>query len=122
MWLPSAAGSLRSGAKRTTIAAETERESHSDEDRVCRHEFHFTNRDGGHTMDELVALVQEKAGLGKAQAKQAVETVMDFLKDKLPGPIAAQLDNVLENEAMMGQAGDLLDKGLAGLGGLLEKK
>jgi len=73
-------------------------------------------------MDELVALVQEKTGLGKAQAKQAVETVLDFLKDKLPAPVAAQLDNVLENEAMMGQAGDLLDKGLSGLGGLLAKK
>lgn len=73
-------------------------------------------------MDELVALVQKKTGLGKAQAKQAVETVMDFLKDKLPGPIAAQLDNVLENEAMMDQAGDLLDKGIPGLGGLLGKK
>ena len=99
-----------------------ESESYSDEDCIYRHEFHFTHRDGGRTMDELVALVQEKTGLGKAQAKQAVETVMDFLKDKLPGPIAAQLDNVLENEAMMGQAGDLLDKGLAGLGGLLGKK
>ncbi len=72
-------------------------------------------------MDELVKLVQEKTGLGEAQAKQAVETVVGFLKEKLPAPIAGQVDAVLANDAMMGQAGDMLKKGAEGLGGLLGK-
>jgi uncharacterized protein (DUF2267 family) len=72
-------------------------------------------------MDELVKLVQQKTGLKEAQAKQAVETVVGFLKDKLPAPIASQLDAVLSNESVMDQAGDVLKKGAGGLGGLLGK-
>ena len=56
-------------------------------------------------MDELIKLVSSKAGIQEAQAKTAVETVVKFLKDKLPAPIAGRLDAALSNEAMMGQAG-----------------
>ena len=56
-------------------------------------------------MDELVKMVADKAGISEAQAKQAVETVMKFLKDKLPEPIAGQLDAVLEGD--LGDLGDL---------------
>ena len=73
-------------------------------------------------MDELVELVMEKTGLPKDQAKQAVETVVDFLKDRLPDPIAKQVDAAVKNEAMMDQAGQLLDEGAKGLGGLFGKK
>jgi hypothetical protein len=73
-------------------------------------------------MDEVVKLVQEKTGLGQAQAKQAVETVVAFLKDKLPAPLAGQVDAVLSNDAMIDQASDLLKKGAGGLGDLLSKK
>jgi uncharacterized protein (DUF2267 family) len=72
-------------------------------------------------MDELVKLVQQKTGLQEAQAKQAVATVVGFLRDKLPAPIASQLDAVLANESVMDQAGGLLKKGAGGLGGLLDK-
>lgn len=73
-------------------------------------------------MDDLIKLVSSKAGIQEAQAKTAVETVMGFLKEKLPAPIAGQLDAALSNEAMMGQASQLIDKGVAGLGGLLGNK
>jgi uncharacterized protein (DUF2267 family) len=73
-------------------------------------------------MDELVALVQEKTGLPEAKAKQAVTVVIDFLKDRLPGPIASQVDAALKNEAMMDQASDVLGKGADKLGGLLGRK
>ena len=53
-------------------------------------------------MDELVKLVSEKVGINEEQAKQAVETVVGFLKEKLPEPLAGQLDAVLE-----GNLGDL---------------
>ena len=49
-------------------------------------------------MDELVKIVADKVGISEAQAKQAVETVLEFLKDKLPEPIAGQLDAVLDGD------------------------
>lgn len=73
-------------------------------------------------MDELVELVMEKTGLPKDQAKQAVETVIDFLKERLPDPIAGQVDAALENEATMDQAERLINEGAKRLGGLLNKK
>ena len=72
-------------------------------------------------MDELVELVQEQTGIGKTQAEKAVKVVVKFLKDKLPKPIAGQLDNILKNEDMMEQAADAAKQGLSGLGGLLKK-
>ncbi len=73
-------------------------------------------------MDELVKLVSEKAGIQEAQAKKAVDAVMGFLKDKLPAPIAGQIEGVLSSDAAMEQAGKLLDQGAGMLGGLLGKK
>jgi uncharacterized protein (DUF2267 family) len=60
-------------------------------------------------MDELVKLVSQKTGIPEGTARQAVEVVLNFLKDKLPGPIAAQVDNVIKG----GGAG--LGKGLGGI-------
>lgn len=56
-------------------------------------------------MDELVKMVAAKVGISEAQAKQAVETVLGFLKDKLPEPIAGQLDAAIEGD--LGGLGDL---------------
>lgn len=65
-------------------------------------------------MDELVKLVSDKTGISEEQAQQAVETVVDYLKDKLPKSLASQLDKVLEG------GGDVDVEGLAkGLGGML---
>ncbi len=55
-------------------------------------------------MDELVKVVSQKTGLPEAQAKQAAQAVIDFLKTKLPAPIAGQLDAVLSG----GGLGDAL--------------
>ncbi|MBE0410224.1 MAG: DUF2267 domain-containing protein [Anaerolineales bacterium] len=65
-------------------------------------------------MEELVKLVSKKAGIPEAQAKTAVETVIKFLKQKLPAPIAGQVDTIL--------AGGKVDDLTKGLGGLLKKK
>jgi hypothetical protein len=65
-------------------------------------------------MEELTQLVAQKTGLSEDMAKVAVDTVLDFLKDKLPGPVAAQLDAVLEG----GDVSGLVD----GIGGLLGNK
>jgi hypothetical protein len=75
-------------------------------------------------VDELIKLVAGKVGISPEQAEQAVTTVLGFLKDKLPGPIAGQLDKVVGGDGG-GEAGgggmDLGDIGGA-LGGLLGKK
>ncbi len=47
-------------------------------------------------MDELVNLVSKKAGISDSQAKTAIETVMDFLNDKLPAPLDDQVKKALE--------------------------
>ena len=69
-------------------------------------------------MDELVKQVAQKVGISEEMAKTAVDTVLGFLKDKLPGPIASQIDGLLGGGDLAGQAGGLL----GGLGGLLGKK
>lgn len=46
-------------------------------------------------MDQIVKLIQERTGIGEEQARTAAETVVEFLKDRLPAPIAGQIDNVI---------------------------
>jgi len=65
-------------------------------------------------MDEVVKMVSEKTGLSEEMSRVAVETVLTYLKGKLPAPIAGQLDNILEGGGL-GDLGDLA----GGLGGLL---
>lgn len=65
-------------------------------------------------MDELIELVSKKAKIDENSAKVAVNTVLDFLKDRLPEPFASQVDSVIEG----GQADDIIK----GLGGLMGKK
>jgi hypothetical protein len=47
------------------------------------------------SVDELIKLVQERTGIDATQARGAAETVIGFLKEKLPPPIAAQIDGFL---------------------------
>lgn len=68
-------------------------------------------------MEELIKQVTQKAGISDAQAKQAVETVMGFLKDKLPAPIASQIEGVLSGSGSL-DIGDVGDQ----LGGIFGKK
>ncbi len=69
-------------------------------------------------MDELVKMVSKKAGIPEASAKTAIETVVGFLKEKLPAPIAGQIDAAISNPG----AADMLGNVAGGLGGLFGKK
>jgi hypothetical protein len=65
-------------------------------------------------MDELIKLVSEKTGISEELARTAVETVLGYLKEKLPVPIAGQID------ALLGGGGlEDLAKGLGGILGAL---
>jgi len=57
-------------------------------------------------VDELVRMVSERAGIPEDAARKAVNTVLDFLKDRLPEPIAGQLNSVLGG-AKSEQGGDI---------------
>jgi uncharacterized protein (DUF2267 family) len=68
-------------------------------------------------MEELIKQVSAKAGISEDQARSAVSTVLDFVKGRLPAPIANQLDNAMSGEGggIGGTLGDLASKA----GGLL---
>ena len=68
-------------------------------------------------MNEIVKMVSEKTGLSPEMSKTAVDTVIGFLKSKLPPAIAGQLDGVISGggaASALGHAGDLA-KGLGGM-------
>jgi nucleoid DNA-binding protein len=63
-------------------------------------------------MDELVNLVAQKTGISNDQAQKATDIVINFIKDKLPAPVAGQIDGLLAG------GGDIKQ----GLGSLFGKK
>jgi len=76
-------------------------------------------------MDELIKQLQEKTGLGADQIKSVVSGVMDFLGDKLPGPIASQVRSFLGDDEGGDDAGGdddgggIMDKAKDMLGGIM---
>jgi hypothetical protein len=69
-------------------------------------------------MDELIKLVSQKTGISEEMSRMAVEVVLGYLKEKLPTPVAGQIDTVLSGAGTATNIGDLAK----GLGGLLGKK
>lgn len=68
-------------------------------------------------MDELIKQVTAKAGISEEQARSAVNAVLDFVKNRLPAPIAGQIENAFKGEGggLGAAAGDIASK----VGGLL---
>lgn len=78
-------------------------------------------------MDELIKQVSQRSGISEDKARSAVETVIGFLKERLPASIADQVDGVLGSSAgVIGSAGDAIaDRAgdvLGGLGDMFGKK
>lgn len=48
-------------------------------------------------MEKIINLVAQRAGISHSQAETAVNTVAQFLKDKLPPGMAGQVDNYLRD-------------------------
>ena len=74
-------------------------------------------------MEELIKQVTERTGISEQQARGAVETVLGFVKNRLPEPIAGQLDGLVGGASgaaggIAGAAGDVL----GGLGGMFGGK
>lgn len=72
-------------------------------------------------MEELVTQVVEKTGISEEQARTAIETVANFLKEKLPESVSPYIDQAL---GMAGSAAGNIDVGsiASALGGLFGKK
>ncbi|MEO7970175.1 MAG: DUF2267 domain-containing protein [bacterium] len=69
-------------------------------------------------MEELIKQVSAKTGISEEQARGAVTTVLGFLKDRLPEPVAGQLDNVVAGgSGVAGGLGDIASK----VGGIFGK-
>jgi hypothetical protein len=65
-------------------------------------------------MDELVRIVVEKTGISEEQARTAVDTVVGYVKEKLPAPIAGHVDSALGSSTTANAIESVTDK----LGGL----
>ena len=73
-------------------------------------------------MNELISQIAQKTGIGEDKARQAAETVISFLKTKLPGSIGGQLDSVMQGGAVTEKAGGMVEKMKEGVSGILGKK
>lgn len=67
---------------------------------------------------QLIEQITQRVGIPADKAQAAVETVVGYLKEHLPGPVASQLDNAV--------SGDESSGGVAGaaknLGGMFGKQ
>ena len=69
-------------------------------------------------MEQIINLIKEKTGISEEQAKTAVDTVVGFLKDKMPAGIGNQVESFIKGggSSVGDIAGGLKDK----LGGLFK--
>ena len=69
-------------------------------------------------MDELINRITEKTGIPHDTAKQAVDIVIGFLKQKLPAPVGSQIDRVLGTQ-VPGDGTNQAQETTGGLGQML---
>lgn len=55
-------------------------------------------------MDQLIQTIQQRTGLDAEQARGAAQAAADFFKDKLPDPIAGQIDGILSGQGVEGES------------------
>lgn len=60
---------------------------------------------GGYAMDQLITQLTQEAGLTEAQARQAVQIVLGFVRSNLPPSLASQVDNILSSQGVQGIGG-----------------
>jgi hypothetical protein len=70
-------------------------------------------------MNEIIQRLIERTGLPEDKAAVAVETVIGFLKEKLPPPVASQIDGLMSGDSGMS---DKLGGIGTSLGGMFGKK
>ncbi len=53
-------------------------------------------------MNELIEQLKSRVGLDDQKAQSAAQTVLDYLKQRLPGPIAGELDKFASGGSLEG--------------------
>jgi hypothetical protein len=67
-------------------------------------------------MEAMIKAIADKTGVDPAMVAKVVPSVLEFIKDKLPEPLASQLDGLIDGDsADGGSMADTLKKGLGGL-------
>lgn len=59
-------------------------------------------------MNELVNMIVKKTGIPSATAQIIVNLVLDYLKKKLPAPVAAEVTALLSNDAAVQTAENVI--------------
>jgi hypothetical protein len=72
-------------------------------------------------MDEIIQRLIERTGLPEDKAATAADTVIGFLKEKLPAPVASQIDKVIAGDESGGIADRLRGMG-SNVGGMFGRK
>ncbi len=74
-------------------------------------------------MNELVDTVAQKTGLSQDQAKAAIDSVLGFIKERLPASVSSCLEPHLAGTAGADQASEesLVSKATAAVGSLFGK-
>lgn len=65
--------------------------------------------------EQLIQVIMSKANLSQEQAENAINAGIEFIKTKLPEPLAGQVDNFLGGDGDSSASGGML----GGLGGML---
>ena len=66
-------------------------------------------------MEQLIKMVSEKAGISETQASTALQTVVSYLKDKMPAGIGTQVVSFLKGGSA--ETSDIKEK----IGGMFGK-
>lgn len=70
-------------------------------------------------MNELINQLTSKAGISTDQAQQCVQVFTGFLKDKLPAPLASQVQNALGGQSSgSSDVGGMMNQAKDSLGGM----
>jgi uncharacterized protein (DUF2267 family) len=69
-------------------------------------------------MNELIQQITQRTGISESQAQHVVQIVDNFLKQRLPGPVASQVDNFLTGQGGQGGIGGTMGQAGQTLGGM----
>jgi uncharacterized protein (DUF2267 family) len=81
--------------------------------------FLYNKLNGRTEMDALVKIITDKTGISQQQATTAVQTVVSFLKEKMPAGLGNQVEAFLKggNAGTSGSAADNIKDTLGGMFG-----
>ena len=68
---------------------------------------------------QLIQQLSQRVGIPPDKAEAAINTVVGYLKERLPGPVASQLDKLVSGEEVQG---GVLSQAAQSIGGMFGKK